>query len=309
MLTWCDRTAYGLDVGASRRLLLQAGLAGALSFVVPGCTRVDLSAETDGGTLLDRLRQDGEVRVGFANEAPYSFINSEAELTGEAAEVARVVFTRLGVPTLTPIPSEFGSLIAGLKVGLFDVIGAGMSILPKRCEQVLFTDPDFIAPAAFLVPAGNPRGIKTFVEVAAQNLRLGVLIGAVEKEYATAYGVPENRITSFQNQPSGLEAVDTGRVDAFALTAISLRDVLGKNPGKPLELTTPFVPEVDGKPQLTSGGFAFLPDQTNIVAAFNKELAELKRTGELLNILRPFGFTEAEMTDATARQLCAMPEA
>jgi polar amino acid transport system substrate-binding protein len=290
-------------------LLLQAGALGALSIVLPGCTRVDLSTEPGGGTLLDRLRSDGEVRVGFANEAPYSFINSEAELTGEAAEVAKVVFQRLGVPNLTPIPSEFGSLIAGLKVGLFDVIGAGMSILPKRCKEVLFTDPDFIAPAAFLVPAGNPRGIRTFAEVAQQNLRLGVLIGAVEKEYATANGVPENRITAYQNQPSGLEAVHTGRADAFALTSISLRDVLGKNPGVPLEVTTPFVPEVDGKPQLTSGGFAFLPDQTNMVAAFNKELAELKKSGELLRILRPFGFTEAEMTNATARELCEMPEA
>ncbi|MFC0109497.1 ectoine/hydroxyectoine ABC transporter substrate-binding protein EhuB [Kibdelosporangium aridum] len=294
---------------ASRRLLLQAAAAGALSLALPGCTRVDLSAEANGGSLLDRLRQKGEVRVGFANEAPYSFINSEAELTGEAAEVAKVVFRRLGVPNLIPIPSEFGSLIAGLKVGLFDVIAAGMSILPKRCKQVLFTNPDFIAPAAFLVPKGNPKGIKTFAEVAQQNLRMGVLIGATEKDYAIANGVPENMITAYQNQPSGLEAVSTGRVDAFSLTAISLRDVLGKNPGAPLEVTTPFVPEVDGKPQFTSGGFAFLPDQTNAVAAFNKELADLKQSGELLRILRPFGFTEAEMTDMTAQQLCAVPEA
>ncbi|CAM3978095.1 ectoine/hydroxyectoine ABC transporter substrate-binding protein EhuB [Kibdelosporangium persicum] len=249
------------------------------------------------------------MRIGFANEAPYSFINSEAELTGEAAEVAKVVFSRLGVPNLVPIPSEFGSLIAGLKVGLFDVIGAGMSILPKRCEQVLFTNPDFVAPAAFLVPKGNPKGIRTFAEVAQQNLRLGVLIGATEKDYAIANGVPENRITAYQNQPSGLEAVNTGREDAFSLTSISLRDILAKNPGAPLEVTTPFVPEVDGRPQFTSGGFAFLPDQANIVAAFNEELAKLKKSGELLRILRPFGFTEAEMTDLTARELCAAPEA
>nr|WP_198151944.1 ectoine/hydroxyectoine ABC transporter substrate-binding protein EhuB [Kibdelosporangium sp. MJ126-NF4]CTQ92424.1 amino acid ABC transporter, periplasmic amino acid-binding protein [Kibdelosporangium sp. MJ126-NF4] len=294
---------------ASRRLLLQAAAAGALSLALPGCTRVDLSAEPNGGTLLDRLRQQGEVRIGFGNEAPYSFINSEAELTGEAAELAKVVFARLGVPKLVPIPSEFGSLIAGLKVGLFDVIGAGMSILPKRCKQVLFTNPDFIAPAAFLVPKGNPKGIKTFAEVAQQNLKIGVLIGATEKDYAVANGVPANRITAYQNQPSGLEAVNTGREDAFALTSISLRYILSKNPGAPLEVTTPFVPEVDGKPQFSSGGFAFLPDQGNIVAAFNKELDDLKKSGELLHILRPFGFTEAEMTDLTAQKLCTAPEA
>jgi polar amino acid transport system substrate-binding protein len=283
---------------------------GTLATALPACSRVDLSAERGGGTLLERLRQAGEVRVGFANEAPYSFINSEAELTGEAAEVAKVVFQRLGVDNLIPIPSEFGSLIAGLKVGLFDVIGAGMSILPKRCKQVLFTNPEFIAPAAFLVRKGNPHGIRTFTEVAAkQDLKLGVLIGAVEKEYATANGVAEKRITAYQNQPSGLEAVNTGRIDAFALTAISLRDVLGKNPGVPLEVTEPFVPEVDGRPQLTAGGFAFLPDQTNIVRAFDNELDALRKSGELLRIMQPFGFTEAEMTSISATRLCQPPEA
>ncbi|MQA08098.1 MAG: ectoine/hydroxyectoine ABC transporter substrate-binding protein EhuB [Pseudonocardiaceae bacterium] len=299
-----NRRGFLRSTGGALAVALGGGLA------ISGCSQVNLSAEPNGGTLLERLRDKGEVRVGFANEAPYSFIGSDAEITGEAAELAKVIFERLGVPNLQPIPSEFGSLIAGLKVGLFDVIGAGMAILPERCEQVLFTNPEFIAPAAFLVPKGNPKGIKTFQDVAKQQgFRLGVLIGAVELDYATASGVPRNSITNYANQPSGLEAVRTGRIDAFALTTISLRDVLSKNPGAPLEVTDPFTPVVDGQPQHTAGGFAFLPDQTNIVREFNKELAAMKQSGELLRILRPFGFTQAEMTDMTATQLCNAPAA
>lgn len=288
--------------------VLTAAVSGGL--LAGGCSRVQLASEPNGGTLLQRLRDKGEVRVGFANEAPYSFINNDAQITGEAAEVAKVVFERLGVPRLQPIPSDFGSLISGLKVGLFDVVGAGMAILPERCAEVLFTNPEFAAPAAFLVPKGNPKGIRTFRDVAkSSGFRMGVLIGAVERDYAIANGVPESAITSFANQPSGLEAVRAGRVDGFALTTISLRDVLSKNPGAPLEITEPFTPVVNGQPQPTAGGFAFLPDQENIVAEFNKVLAELKRSGELLKIMRPFGFTEAEMTELTARELCKRPAA
>ncbi|TCP54828.1 amino acid ABC transporter substrate-binding protein (PAAT family) [Tamaricihabitans halophyticus] len=300
MGSWNRRNFLRTAGGAA--IALGAGLG------IAGCSRVSLSDEPNGGTLLERLRQSGTVRVGFANEAPYSYIDDNADITGEAAELAKIVFRRLGVPNIQPIPSEFGSLIAGLKVGLFDVVGAGMAILPERCAEVLFTNPEFAAPAAFLVPKGNPKGIQSFGDVANEDgFRLGTLIGAVERDYAISSGVPEGAITELANQPSGLEAVRTGRIDGFALTTISLRDVLSKNPGANLEITKPFTPVVNGQPQYTAGGFAFLPDQQNIVDSFNTELAKMKENGELLEALRPFGFTEAEMTELTANELCRAP--
>jgi polar amino acid transport system substrate-binding protein len=69
------------------------------------------------------------------------------------------------------------------------------------------------------------------------------------------------------------------------------------------------VPEVDGVPQRTGGAFAFLRDQQNIVDAFNGELDKLKQSGDLLEIVKPFGFTEAEMTDLQATDLCTPPTA
>lgn len=298
--------AAGLD----RRGFLR-GAAGASALVIggpSGCSRVRLGAEPAGGTLLQRLRDRGEARVGFANESPYGYINSQAEFTGESPELARAILRRLGVDRLVPIPSDFGALIAGLKVGLFDVIGAGMSVTPARCREVLFTDPEFNAPSAFLVPSGNPRGIETFSDVAARpGFRLGVLIGAVEFDYAVRSGVPSANITSLADQPSGLDAVESNRIDAFALTTISLRNSLSKRPGAPLEITRPFVPVIHGQPQYSAGAFAFLPDQSRIVAAFNGVLAQLKATGELLAILRPFGFTETELTSLTSAEICRAP--
>jgi polar amino acid transport system substrate-binding protein len=296
-----------------RDFLRRTGALSALTVVgglgLSACSKVDLESEPDGGTLLDRLRDRGEVKVGFANEAPYSFINNDAEFTGEAVELAKVIFSRLGIPNLEPIPSEFGSLIAGLKVGLFDVIGAGMFILPERCAQVLFTNPDYQATAAFYVREGNPLGITTYADVAAQGIRLGTLIGAVEKSYATDNGVSEDNIVEYQDALSGLDAVNTDRVDAFSLTTVSLKYTLSTRPGMPIEVTEPFVPEVDGVVQQTGGAFAFLRDQQNIVTAFNDELAKLKDSGELLEIVSPFGFTEEELTDLTAEDLCQAPAA
>ena len=295
---------------ARRDFLRWTGTVAMVGAGLTACSRVHLEDEPNGGTLLDRLRDAGKVRIGFANEAPYSFINSDAEITGEAAELATAIFRRLGVPEVTPIPSEFGSLIPGLKVGLFDVIGAGMFVTPVRCAEVLFTDPDYEAKTAFLVPKGNPKNLRTYADVVkSADVRLGTMIGAAEQTDALDSGVDEGRMTSYPDALSGLEAVEAERVDAFALTRISLNDVLGKNPGAPLDLTDAFAPEIDGRPRRTGGAFAFLKDQQNIVDAFNKELYQLKDSGDLLKIVRPFGFSEAEMTDLTAAELCRAPAA
>jgi polar amino acid transport system substrate-binding protein len=76
-----------------------------------------------------------------------------------------------------------------------------------------------------------------------------------------------------------------------------------KKSGK-TEVTEAFKPVVGGKPHVDGGGFAFRPTETNLRDAFNVELQKLKKSGELLRILKPFGFTEDEMTDLTAKELC-----
>jgi polar amino acid transport system substrate-binding protein len=271
--------------------------------LLSACGRADF-AEPGGGTLLARLRAAGEVRVGYSNEAPYSYIGEDAELTGEAAELAKVVFCRLGVEEIVPVPCEFGSLIAGLKVGLFDVIAAGMAIRQDRCAQVLFTDPEFVTPAAFLVPAGNPHGVRTFTDVARQRLRLGVLSGGVERSYARQAGVRQDQVVAYPDPSRAMDAVRSGALDAFASTTISLRHALSRDRDARLAVTAPFVPVLNGDEQFTAGAFAFPPDQERIVTEFNAELAQLKKSGQLLEIMRPFGFTDAEMTDMRANELC-----
>ena len=49
---------------------------------------------------------------------------------------------------------------------------------------------------------------------------------------------------------------------------------------------------------------SWVRDTPRLRDAFNVELRRLKKSGELFRILRPFGFTEAEMTDLTAKELC-----
>ncbi|GAA3939711.1 ectoine/hydroxyectoine ABC transporter substrate-binding protein EhuB [Actinomadura viridis] len=293
---------------SSRRHFLRTAtmLAGAVPLAAAGCSTTNPEQERQGGGTLARAKQEGKIRVGFANEAPYGYTDKTGKLTGEAPELARAIFKELGIANVEGVQVDFGGLIGGLNAKRFDVIAAGMFITPERCGAVAFSDPEYVAKSAFMVPKGNPKKILKFEDVARTKANLGVLTGAVEAGYAEKLGVPKDKIKTFADQPSAYEGLKAGRIDAIALTRISLADLLSKHRGEPFEVTEAFTPVIDGKEQLGAGAFAFRKADADLLKAFNDKLAEFKSGNKLLPILQPFGFTQAEMPgpDDTAAKFC-----
>lgn len=259
------------------------------------------------GSVLEMARERGYITIGFANEAPYGFANEAGEVTGEAPEVARAVFADLGIPEVQGVVTTFGSLIPGLQAGRFDVIAAGMFINPDRCEQILFSDPDYCIPQAFAVAAGNPLGLTDYESVAASDAQLGVLSGGVEEGYASALGVPDDRITRFDEATSLAEGLQAGRVDVIAATSLSIRAQLDRLGDSNLEMTAGFTPVIDGVPQHGCGGYGFRNDDQDLRDAFNDVLVSMKQGNQIVPITEPFGFGETEIgaaSDVTAADLC-----
>lgn len=267
-----------------------------------GCSRAPAEGKVEGGDLLKRLQSAGRIRIGIASEPPFGYVDKKGEATGEAPEIAKVVFKRLGIEEVEAIPVEFGALIPGLKAQQFDVVSAGMYINPDRCAQVLFADPDYLMLDSFIVKKGNPHGIKTYEDVVKKGLKLATGKAYAEIDYAKDAGIKNPLI--LPDQVAGLDAVVQGRVDAFAGTNVTVKGVV-KNSDR-AEATPAFQPEMGGKPAYGAGGFAFRLSEKNFRDAFNKELHKLKQNdfAELLEIVGPFGFGKREMTRKTAKELC-----
>lgn len=271
-------------------LVLVALLAAACGGDDPG----DNGGDAESG-LLEQARSEG-IRIGFANERPYGFENEQGEPDGEAPAVAREVLERMGITEIDSVVVEFGALINGLRAERYDMVAAGMFITEERASQALFTDPDYCATSAFGVPEGNPEGLTDYASVAANSeVTLGVLTGAVEVGYAEAAGIPADRLSRFDSTADVVDALRAGRVDAFALTAITVREQVGNLDG--FEATKGFVPVVDGEEQLGCGGFVFRFEDKEFRDAFNEELIAMREADEILPLVEGFGFTEAE-TDA-----------
>jgi len=279
-----------------------AAIAAAM-FALAACSK-----KTRHVTVED-LQKSGEVKIGFANESPYAYVDNETgRLTGEAPEIARAVMEKLGVDDVDGVLTEFGSLVPGLEAGRFDLIAAGMYVTPERCKRVAFSEPTYCIPEAFAVAAGNPLGLHSYEDVANNgSAKLGVVRGTVEHGYAEAMGVPSSRIVIFPDAPSALAGVQADRVDAYAGTSLTIDDLLGKADDADLERAAPFRgPVVDGKPAMGCGAFALRKGDTELLAAINAELDALIGSDEHLALVAPFGFSRDTVpADITTAQLCA----
>ncbi|MHA6627657.1 ectoine/hydroxyectoine ABC transporter substrate-binding protein EhuB [Pseudonocardia sichuanensis] len=275
-----------------------------LALTIPAGAAVACSRPA--GSTLERARADGAIRVGVSGEQPYSYVDSAGRVTGSQPEVARAVLARLGIDGLAAVRVPFADLIPQLQAGVFDLITAGMTVKPDRCREVAFTRPDFVAPPAFLVQEGNPREIESFRDVARSEVRLAVIAGGVEIDYARAAGVPDDQLEIVDGQSELLRSVASERVAVGALTRISLVDELRRNPGAGVEVTEAVEPVVGGRPVVPAAAFAVRTGENDFLEAFNAELAALQASGEWLRITEQFGFTRENLPPAglTTSELC-----
>ncbi|WP_020657307.1 ectoine/hydroxyectoine ABC transporter substrate-binding protein EhuB [Amycolatopsis benzoatilytica] len=289
-----------------RRDFFRFAAAGAVLLGAAACTTAPQSGGQSGGSALDRAKKAGTIKVGIAGEIPYGYTEG-GNVTGESPEVAKAVFKSLGVPKIDATQVEFKQLIPALAAGQFDMVTAGMAILPSRCKQAAFSAVDYVTPTAFLVPKGNPKQVLSFEDVKTKGVNLAVLSGTIEQQVAKATGIPDGQLQTYDGQPQLLQALQANRAYAGALTDISLKALLKQNPGAALEVTKGFVPEIQGKKQIQAGGFVFRKTDNDLVAAFNTELTKLHQNGEWLKIVAPFGFTQDNLppADVTTEQLCS----
>lgn len=274
-------------------------VAAALVMVILTCRAADAE------TTLQRILRTGEVRIGYAGEMPFAYRTPNGRVTGEAAEIARVVFTRMGVPFLTAVQTEFRALIRELKAGRFDVIVAGMHILPARCQEIAFSEPTYRMGGGFLVRAGNPRRVLGYEDIARNpSLRLGVVAGTVELGDALSSGVDDEQLMIFPDAASAAAAVKVGRVDAYAAAAATVR-ALAERDKKRLARAQPYrAPPGLGIDGYRYGAFGFRKEDADLRDAFDRQLATFVGSPEHLALMARFGLGPDNLPDRRTAELC-----
>lgn len=237
-------------------------------------------------------RAQSVLRIGYAVEAPYAFLAADGTVTGEAPEIARVIAKRLALGRLEWRQLEFARLIEELRAGKIDVVAAGMFITAARSRLVAFSQPTFEVREAFLVAAGNPRGLVSFTKPDPdRSPRLAVLTGAVEADFLVSRGWSREHLYPVPDALTGLRVVQEGRTDGLVLSAPTLRTMAAQVPPGTLEVVVP----TEGQNPGNRGGFAFRQEDRALREAWDAALDEFVGTAEHQTLVAPYGFTAGEL--------------
>lgn len=254
-------------------------------------------------TTLEKLREQGFIRVGFANEAPYAFATASAQLTGESPTVFRHIMKQLGVNEIDGVLTEWGALIPGLRAGRFDAIVASMYITPQRCQQIIFANPTYGIGEALIVKAGNPDGISTYQDAVDKGAKIAFVAGTAEIEHGRLAGMKRDQEVIVPDFAAAVANVKSGRASAAAFTSLTALDLAGKDSA--IERAKPFTFTHNGKIYKGEGSFGFRQQDTALRDAVNAELTKFIGTPEHLAMVKPFGFDESNLPEKTAAQHCA----
>lgn len=257
-------------------------------------------------TTVASLQQNG-ITVATANEIPYGWVEN-GQAYGIAPEVATAVLESMGITKITWTVTEFGSLIPGLIANRFDLVAASQAVLPARCEQVSFSKINSSYGEGFLVLAGNPKNIHSYQDfVDNPSLRLGIVSGADQLDFAQSYGLSESQIVPLNANADAPSALTANRIDAYGATGLTAAGLAANN--SRVEVAHPFEdPVVDGVVVRSFGAFTFSKDDAEFLAAYNEALAAFQATPAYRAILTKHGLSDGDVDAAVAAStadLCA----
>ncbi len=266
-----------------------------------------IGATTHAASLAD-IQKSGKLRVAVANEIPYGYMDVDGQAKGAGPDVAKHIAKELGINQIEWITTNFGSLIPGLQADRFDMVAAEMAILPQRCEQIIYSEPNSSYGEGLLVAKGNPKDIHSFESFATSGNKIAIMAGADQLEMLQYMKVPEENMVTLASNSDAISTVATGRADAYAATSLTVGELVDKGRGK-VEAAHDFQdPVVDGEVVRSWGGFAFAKDSADLRDAVNQELAKFKQTDKWKETLSGYGFSDEDASQSferTTAQLCA----
>ena len=253
------------------------------------------STSAQGQGLLARLQASKKVRVGIANQPPFSALNPDGTLTGVAPTISQMIMRRLGITEMEGFIGSYGELVPGMLAGRWDYISACLTVTEPRCQQVTYSDP-ITSDSRCIVTLKGEKGPKKIAEL--KDYVVGLLAGGADFRLVQVRGVPLANLLQFPNDTALLDGLLAKRFQVEFGSHPGIADMIRKR-GLERELDVIY-PIADDT--VSFAACAFRKEDNDLHAAFQRELRVLKASGEFAKVVSSFGF------DVDDRLLTATPE-
>jgi polar amino acid transport system substrate-binding protein len=174
-------------------------------------------------------------------------------------------------------------------------------VTKPRCAQVAYSDPILFDGAAIVFSKGTVATPPTRIaDIAKLGAALGVQQGGADLRAVLDAGVAQANVRQFTNDPAIIDGLLAKRIEFGVMSHTPLHELFRQR-NIDMEVVYP-VPDDPPK----AAACAFRKQDTDLLDAYQQELAKLKASGEYLKIARQFGFdTTPEQMRITAEQACS----
>ena len=171
-------------------------------------------------------KTEGELIMATnATFPPYEFVEN-GEYQGIDVEIAEKIAEELNCQLVIE-DVDFGSIIAGVESGKYDMGMAGMTVTDERKKSVNFSDTYAVAVQSIIVPAGSD--IKSIDDISFDT-KIGVQQDTTGDIYATEdYG--DDAIVRYKTGPDAVQALASGKVDCVIIDREPAKAYVAANNG------------------------------------------------------------------------------
>jgi polar amino acid transport system substrate-binding protein len=179
-----------------------------------------MAALPAGAQTIERIRESGEIRLGFRTDAaPLSFLGEGNQPRGYAAlvcaRVAELLAIDLDLENLTAnfIPVDGEDRFDKVANGEIDLLCGAATITISRRETVDFSLPIFVDGAAVLLPVNAEKEISALA-----GKSIGVRAGTTTEQIlgnSLQASQIEAEIVTFESHDAGLRALEDGEIAAY----------------------------------------------------------------------------------------------
>ncbi len=207
---------------------------------------------------------------------PYEYMEGD-EYKGIDIDLAQAIADKLG-KKLVIENVEFGTIVAGVETGKYDVGIAGMTVTDERKEQVNFSDSYATGVQVVIVKDGGK--VKTLDDLAGADIMIGVQQDTTGHIYASDTvekgGYGEDHVTPYLTGADAVEALKSGKVQAVIIDQEPAKEFVKVNEGLSI---------LEAEWAVEDYAIAINKENTELLEAVNKALAEMKADGSMDKII------------------------
>ncbi len=261
--------------------LMALALCLIFAFAFTACSS-DKAADKDTEQAADNSQDNSQDNSGsedtliMATNAafpPYEYYENN-EIVGIDAEIMEAIAEKLG-KTLQIEDIEFGSIVAGVQSGKYDVGAAGMTVTEDRQKSVDFSDSYATGIQSIIVTEDSPITSVDDLSADGAAYKVGVQQDTTGDIYSSDdFG--DDRVMRYNKGADAVQALISGKVDCV---------IIDNEPAKAFVAANEGIKLLDTEYTVEDYAICVAKDNSELLDDINEALAELKADGTLQEII------------------------